>query len=102
LENLHDTKDTNSAWENIKEDTKISATDSLGLYEWKQRTLWFDEECSHYSGEQAKVQWLQDPNQSNVHHLNTVRREASRHVGNKMKEYLKAKINEFEGYQRLV
>jgi hypothetical protein len=45
---------------------------------------------------QAKMQWLQNPNQSNVDNLNNVRREASRHFRNKKKEYLKSKINELE------
>ena len=45
---------------------------------------------------QAKMQGLQDPNQSNVDNWNTVRREASRHFRNKKKEYLKAKIEELE------
>jgi hypothetical protein len=43
---------------------------------------------------QAKMQWLQDPNQSNVHNLNNVRSEASRHFRNKQKDYLKAKADE--------
>jgi hypothetical protein len=30
LENLNDSKDINRAWENIKENVKISAKDSLG------------------------------------------------------------------------
>jgi len=42
------------------------------------------------------MQWLQDPNQSNVDNLNNVRREASRHFSNKKKEFLKAKIDELE------
>jgi hypothetical protein len=42
------------------------------------------------------MQWLQDPNQSNVDNLNNVRREASRHFRNKLKECLKAKINDLE------
>jgi hypothetical protein len=42
------------------------------------------------------MQWLQNPNQSNVDNLNNVRREANRHFRNKKKEYLKAKINELE------
>jgi len=45
---------------------------------------------------QAKVQWLQDPNHSSVDNLNNVRHDASRHCRNKKKEYLKAKIDEFE------
>ena len=32
LENLCDSKDTNRAWENIKENIKISAKESLGLH----------------------------------------------------------------------
>jgi len=42
------------------------------------------------------MQWLQDPNQSNVDNLNNVTSEATRHFRNKKKEYLKAKIDEFE------
>jgi hypothetical protein len=36
LENLNVSKDINRAWENIKESIKISAKESLGLYERKQ------------------------------------------------------------------
>jgi len=43
---------------------------------------------------QTKMQWLQDPNYSNVGNLNYVRREASRRFRNKKNEYLKAKIDE--------
>ena len=42
------------------------------------------------------MQWLQDPNQSNVNILNTVRLKASRLFRNKKKENLKAKIKELE------
>jgi hypothetical protein len=44
----------------------------------------------------AEMQWLQNPNQSNVDNLNNVRHEASRHFRNKKKEYLKAKIKKLE------
>ena len=40
------------------------------------------------------MQWLQDPNQSNVYKPNNVRCEANRHLRNKKKEYLKAKMEE--------
>jgi len=42
------------------------------------------------------MQWIQDPSQSTVDNLNIVRRDASRHFGNKKKAYLKAKIEELE------
>jgi hypothetical protein len=35
------------------------------------------------------MQWLQDPNQSNVYNVNNVRHEASRHFRNKKKEHPK-------------
>ena len=36
LENLNVDKEINTAWENIKENIKTSAKESLGLHEWKQ------------------------------------------------------------------
>ena len=42
------------------------------------------------------MQWIQDPSQSNVAVLNNVRREVSRHFRNKMKAYLRVKIEELE------
>jgi hypothetical protein len=98
LENLNVSEDINRAWENIKDNIKISAQESLGLHEWKQYKLWFDAECAQFldKRKQAKIQWLQNPNQSNGDNLNNVRREAHRHFKNKKKEYLKAKINELE------
>jgi hypothetical protein len=43
---------------------------------------------------QSKMQWLQDPNLSNVDDINNVRHEARRHFKHKTKEYLKAKFDE--------
>jgi hypothetical protein len=40
------------------------------------------------------LQWLQDPSEINGDNLNNVRSEASRHLRNKKREYLKDKINE--------
>jgi hypothetical protein len=42
------------------------------------------------------MQWLEDPNKSNVGNLNNVRCEASTHFRNQTKEYPKAKIDELE------
>jgi hypothetical protein len=88
----------NRAWENIKENIKISAQESLGLHERKQHKPWFDPECAEFldKRKQAKIQWLQNPNQNNGDNLNNVRREAGRHFRHKKEEYLKAKINEIE------
>ena len=50
LETLSDSADINRAWENIIENIKISAIESLGLYELKQYILLFDEECLGFLG----------------------------------------------------
>ena len=45
------------------------------------------------------MQWIQDPSQSKVDNLNTLRRKVSRHFSNKKKKkktYLGAKIEELE------
>jgi hypothetical protein len=43
---------------------------------------------------QAEMQWLQNPNQSNVHNLNNVTCEGSRHFeGGGGEEYLKANVD---------
>jgi len=85
LENLSDSEDINRAWENIKENIKTSAKESLGPHELKQHTPWFDDECLGLLDQryQAKVRWVQDPNHCNVDNLNNVRYEASRHFRNK-------------------
>jgi hypothetical protein len=45
LENLSDSEDINTAWQNMKENIKASAKETLGLYELKQQKPRFDEEC---------------------------------------------------------
>jgi hypothetical protein len=67
LENVNDSKHINRTSENIKQRIKTSAKDSLRLYEMKQHKPWFDEECLRFLDQrkQAKMQWIQDPNQSN-------------------------------------
>ena len=42
---------------------------------------------------QAKIQWLQDPNQTTVDKINTVKPEASRHFINKRKKEYQEKRN---------
>ena len=68
LEDLNIDDDVNRAWENIKENIKTSAKDSLGLHELKRHKPWFDKECLGFldKRKQAKMQWIQDPSQSNV------------------------------------
>ena len=98
LENISEDEDTNGGWESIKENIKTSAKENLCMHEMKQHKPWFYEECLGILDQrkQAKVQWIQDPSQSNADNLNDVRRNANRHFRNKKKLHLKAKIEELE------
>jgi hypothetical protein len=98
LENLKDSANINRAWEDIRENIKISAQESLGYCEPKHRKRWFDEECSKLVDrrKQAKLQWVQDPSEVNEDNLSDVRREASRHFRDKEREYPKHKIKDLE------
>jgi hypothetical protein len=96
LEDLKAKAEINTIWETIRENTKISVKERLGYYELKQHKLWFDEGCSKLLDhrKQTKLQWLQDRSEINRDNLNNIRRETSRNFRNKMREYLKGKINE--------
>jgi hypothetical protein len=90
----YDSKNKNTAWKKIKENIKISAKETIGLYEHKQHKPCFDEECSQVLGQrkQAKMQWLQDQNHSNLDNLNNARYEASRHFRKKTGNTRKPKL----------
>jgi hypothetical protein len=98
LENLQHNWDINRAWDDIRENIKISTQETLGYCESKHHKLWFDEECSKLVDQrkQAKLQWLQDPSEVDKNNLNEGRWEASRHFRNKKREYVKDKTNELE------
>jgi len=59
--------------------------EGLGLHELKKDKPWFDEECLSFLDhrERVKMQWIQDPSQSNVDILSNERREVSRHFWDK-------------------
>jgi hypothetical protein len=98
LENLEDSGDINGAWDNIRENIKFLAQESQGYCESEHSRPWFAEKYSKLVDrrKQAELQWLQDPSEVNEGNLNDVRREVSRHLRKKKKEYLKDKINELE------
>jgi hypothetical protein len=93
LENLEDSGDINGAWDNIRENIKISAKGGQGYCESKHRKPRFDEEYSKLvvRRKQAKLQWLQDTSEANEDKLSDVRRKAGRRFRNKEREYLKGR-----------
>jgi len=90
---------TVSAWNIVDIDQVLtSAKESMGLHELKQNKPWLGEECLGFLDrrKQTKMQWVQDPNQSNVDNLNNARREVNKHFRNKKKAYMRTKIEELE------
>ena len=81
LGNLNGDENVNRSWENIEKNIQTSEKESLCLHEMKQNKPWFDDECLCFLDQRkrAKMQWIQDPSQSNVDTPNNVRREVSRH-----------------------
>jgi len=75
----------------------------VAIFSFFVAVIFFDEECLGFLDQrkQTKVQWAQDPSQSNVDNLNSVKHEASRHFRNKKKAYLKAKIEELESNSKI-
>jgi hypothetical protein len=77
LEDMDAEVEINSAWEMIRENTKISAKESPGYFDLKKHKPWFNEGCLKllHQRKQAKLQWLQDPSEINGDNLNNVRCE---------------------------
>ena len=58
MKNLNVDEDVNWVWENIKENLKTAAKESLGLHKRKQHKPWFDKVCVDFLDQrkQAKMQ----------------------------------------------
>jgi hypothetical protein len=102
LENCDKSVDINNAWKSIRENIKTSAKENLGCYRLKHNKPWFDDMCSKLIDQrkQAKLQWLQNPNQINGDNLQNLRRKTNRTIRKKKREYLKDKIVELESNNR--
>ncbi|KAJ4442360.1 hypothetical protein ANN_03946 [Periplaneta americana] len=85
-------------WENIRDNIKIAAEQSIGYYETKKKKQWFDDDCCIVVDrrKQAKLKFLQDPVEVNRDNYFNIRREANRTLRNKKRDYLKEKLNEVE------
>jgi len=55
LENLPDDEDINWVWENIKENIKTTAKESLILQEMKHHKPWSDEECLGFLDQESRL-----------------------------------------------
>jgi hypothetical protein len=98
LEYLGESFDINIAWEIIRENIKTSAKENLGYQMLKHNKPWFGDECLKLIDQrkQDKLQWLQNPNQTNRDNLQNIRKETSRIFGTKKREHMEGKINELE------
>jgi hypothetical protein len=78
-------------WDTIRENIKMSAKESTGYRESKDKNRGLTRNVQNWliEGSRLKLQWLQDPSDLNEYNLSNVRREASRHFRNKKREYVK-------------
>ena len=60
LETLNEDEDVNRIWRYIKHNIQISAKESLGMHEWKQRKPWFDEECLGFLDQSKRAKMPQN------------------------------------------
>ncbi|KAJ4426281.1 hypothetical protein ANN_27093 [Periplaneta americana] len=90
--------DVNSIWENIRDNIKIAAEQSIGYYETKKKKPWFDKDCCMVveRKKQAKFKFLRDPVEANRDNYFNKSREANRRLRNKKRDYLKEKLNDVE------
>jgi hypothetical protein len=74
LEYLEDNGGINRVWDTIRDSINILAKGSIGHYDSKHLTPWFDKECSKLfdQRQQAKLQWLQNPSEVNEYNLSHV------------------------------
>jgi hypothetical protein len=75
LEDLDIGVEINSDWETSRENTKISAKESLGYYELRKYKPLSVEGCSKLLDQrkEAKLQWLHDSSEINGDNINNVR-----------------------------
>ncbi|PSN35187.1 hypothetical protein C0J52_22574 [Blattella germanica] len=85
-------------WESIRDTIKLSASESIGILKKRQSRKWFDDECVDmvHKRKLAKMNWMREPNEQNSEQLCSIRRETTRFLKNKKREYLKEKINDLE------
>jgi hypothetical protein len=93
LEILDESFEIKNAWESIRENIKTSAKENLGYQKLKHNKPWFDDKCSKLIDQrkQAKLQWLQNPNQTSRDNPQNVRHETSRIYGTRKGSIYKAK-----------
>ena len=76
----------------------VSAAECIGYLKKRQNKKWFDEECADIVKKRkvAKMNWLHEQNEVNLGQLGSIRRESTRVLKSKKREYLRGKINDLE------
>ena len=92
MENI---EDVNKIWETMREKIISSAKEGIGCV-GKIKNKRFDDECTDLvkQRQQARIKWLQDPNQINAEAYSELKRRTSSTFRSKKQVYIKGKINE--------
>ena len=64
-------------WVKIRDSIKVSAKEKVWVFETNRNKPWFDQECSELANKrkQAKLIWLQNPNDQTAEDFRNVRRD---------------------------
>ena len=96
LDEVENIEDVNKIWETMREKIISSAKESIGCVGKIKNKPWFDDECADLvkQRQQARIKWLQDPNQINAEAYSELKRRTSSTFRSKKRVYMKEKINE--------
>jgi hypothetical protein len=90
LEGL-EVSNVDGTWVKIRDSIKASAKEKVGVLETHRNKPWFSQGCSELANErkQAKLLWLQNPNDQTAEDFSNVKRNTCRTFKQKKRDYLK-------------
>jgi hypothetical protein len=85
-------------WVKIRDCIQASAEEKVGVLETHRNKPWFNEECSELANKrkQAKLLWLQNPDDQTAEDFSNVRCGTCRTFMKKKHDYVQAKVNKLE------
>ena len=86
LDEVENIEDVNKIWGTMREKIISSAKKSIGFVGKIKNKPWFDDECADLvkQRQQARITWVQDPNQINAEAYSEVKRRTSSTFRSKM------------------
>ena len=94
LDEVENIEDVNKIWGTMREKIISSAKESIGFVGKIKNKPWFDDECADLvkQRQQAKIKWVQDPNQINAETYSEIKHRTSSTFRSKKRYILKKKL----------